>query len=118
MTPLFPFDALLSVQYYEPASQRGEIEADMALHKWLLCGAERAFDKDEGPAWTFAVKAAHKGLPSAEFALSEVGIGGLVDIINVRKSYTRVHHGNHLSCSTPALTMTMWQWLFHPHAHT
>ena len=28
MTPLFPFDALLSVQYYEPASRQGEIEAD------------------------------------------------------------------------------------------
>ena len=32
-TPPFPFDALLSVQYYSLASQQGEIEADMVLSK-------------------------------------------------------------------------------------
>ena len=120
-TPPFPFDALLSVQYYSLASQQGEIEADMALSKWFLCGAEGAFDKDEGLAWTFAEKAAHKGLPSAEFALgyySEVGVGGPVDIINARKWYTRVRHHNHLSRSTPALTKTMRLWLFRVRART
>ncbi|KAH9910439.1 HCP-like protein [Epithele typhae] len=94
----FPFDALLSVQYYSLASQQGEIEADMALSKWFLCGAEGSFDKDEGLAWTFAEKAARKGLPSAEFALgyySEVGVGGPVDIENARKWYIRAaEHGN------------------------
>src|ERR1700759_724431 len=35
----FPFDALLSVQYYSLASQQGEVEADMALSKWFLCGS-------------------------------------------------------------------------------
>ncbi|KAH9886008.1 hypothetical protein C8Q73DRAFT_740386 [Cubamyces lactineus] len=97
-TPPFPFDALLSVQYYSLASQQGEIEADMALSKWFLCGAEGAFDKDEGLAWTFAEKAARKGLPSAEFALgyySEVGVGGPKDIEAARKWYTRAaQHGN------------------------
>ena len=96
-TPPFPFDALLSVQYYSLASQQGEIEADMALSKWFLCGAEGAFDKDEGLAWTFAEKAARKGLPSAEFALgyySEVGVGGPKDIEAARKWYTRVRASN------------------------
>ncbi|KAI0716270.1 hypothetical protein C8Q76DRAFT_692038 [Earliella scabrosa] len=97
-TPPFPFDALLSVQYYSLASQQGETEADMALSKWFLCGAEGAFDKDEGLAWTFAEKAARKGLPSAEFALgyySEVGVGGPKDIDAARKWYTRAaQHGN------------------------
>ncbi|KAI0665457.1 hypothetical protein C8Q78DRAFT_1064822 [Trametes maxima] len=97
-TPPFPFDALLSVQYYSLASQQGEIEADMALSKWFLCGAEGAFDKDEGLAWTFAEKAARKGLPSAEFALgyySEVGVGGPKDIDAARKWYNRAsQHGN------------------------
>ncbi|CDO76800.1 hypothetical protein BN946_scf184978.g29 [Trametes cinnabarina] len=97
-TPPFPFDPLLSVQYYSLASQQGEIEADMALSKWFLCGAEGAFDKDEGLAWTFAEKAARKGLPSAEFALgyySEVGVGGPKDIETARKWYTRAsQHGN------------------------
>ncbi|KAH9848310.1 HCP-like protein [Lenzites betulinus] len=97
-TPPFPFDALLSVQYYSLASQQGETEADMALSKWFLCGAEGAFDKDEGLAWTFAEKAARKGLASAEFALgyySEVGVGGPKDVKAAQKWYTRAaEHGN------------------------
>jgi TPR repeat protein len=91
--PPFPFDALLSVQYYSLASQQGEIEADMALSKWFLCGSEGAFEKDESLAYTFAEKAARKGLPSAEFAMGyymEVGVGGPKDIEAARKWYTRV----------------------------
>ena len=79
----FPFDALLSVQYYLLANQQGEVEADMALSKWFLCGAEGAFDKDETLAYAFAEKAARKGLGSAEFAMGyykEVGVGGSKDI--------------------------------------
>lgn len=92
--PPFPFDALLSVQYYSLASQQGEIEADMALSKWFLCGAEGAFDKDESLAYTFAEKAARKGLPSAEFALgyyAEVGVGGPKDVDAARRWYQRVN---------------------------
>lgn len=92
-TPPFPFDALLSVQYYSLASQQGEIEADMALSKWFLCGAEGAFEKDEALAWTFAEKAAKRGLPSAEFAMgyyAEVGVGGPKDIESARRWYTKV----------------------------
>ncbi|KAF8268916.1 hypothetical protein EI94DRAFT_1771417 [Lactarius quietus] len=96
--PPFPFDALLSVQYYSLASQQGEIEADMALSKWFLCGSEGAFDKDESLAFTFAEKAARKGLPSAEFAMGyyvEVGVGGPKDIEAARKWYERAsQHGN------------------------
>jgi TPR repeat protein len=68
----FPFEPLLSVQYYSLASQQGEVEADMALSKWFLCGAEGAFDKDEALAYTFAEKAARRGLPAAEFAMGYV----------------------------------------------
>lgn len=39
----FPFEPLLSVQWYSLASQAGEAEADMALSKWFLCGAEGPF---------------------------------------------------------------------------
>jgi TPR repeat protein len=104
----FPFDPLLSVQWY---SQAGEAEADMALSKWFLCGAEGAsffraclplslvlydspltlrpgaFDKDESLARTFVAKAAAKGLPSGEFAMgyyNEVGIGGGQDLGEAR----------------------------------
>ncbi|UZJ57052.1 hypothetical protein CBS101457_006372 [Exobasidium rhododendri] len=72
------FDPLLSVQFYSLASQSGEVEADLALSKWFLCGAEGCFDKNEALAFTFAEKAARKGLPSAEFAMGyyfDVGIG-------------------------------------------
>jgi TPR repeat protein len=92
-SPPFPFDALLSVQYYSLASQQGEVEADMALSKWFLCGAEGAFDKDEGLAFTFAEKAARRGLPSAEFAMGyykEVGVGGEKDIQEAMRWYTLV----------------------------
>ncbi|OCH86984.1 hypothetical protein OBBRIDRAFT_760449 [Obba rivulosa] len=96
--PPFPFDALLSVQYYSLASQQGEIEADMALSKWFLCGADGAFEKDEALAFTFAEKAARKGLPSAEFAMgyyAEVGVGGPKDIDAAQKWYTKAaQHGN------------------------
>jgi len=94
--PPFPFDPLLSVQYYSLASEQGEAEADMALSKWFLCGSSGAaggggpggagagaFEKDEALALTFADKAAKEGLPSAEFAMgyyAEVGVGRPKDI--------------------------------------
>ncbi|KAL1734197.1 hypothetical protein EV714DRAFT_203234 [Schizophyllum commune] len=97
---VFPFDPLLSVQYYSLASQKGEVEADMALSKWFLCGsgdvgnAGQGFAKDEALAYTFARKAAQKGLPSAMFALgyyAEVGIGqrGKKDLDEARMWYAR-----------------------------
>ncbi|KAF8471021.1 hypothetical protein JB92DRAFT_2838411 [Gautieria morchelliformis] len=80
------------------ASQQGEPEADMALSKWFLCGAEGAFEKDEALAVVFAEKAARKGLGSAEFAMGyykEVGVGGAKDIAAARKWYTKaVAHDN------------------------
>jgi len=90
-----PFDPLLSVQYYSLASQQGEVEADMALSKWFLCGSEGSFEKDEVLAVTFAEKAAKKGLASAEFAMGyycEVGVGTPKDINAARKWYQLVSH--------------------------
>jgi TPR repeat protein len=92
-TSPFPFDPLLSVQYYSLASQQGEDEADMALSKWFLCGAEGAFDKDENLAYTFAEKAARKGLATAQFALgyyAEVGVGRPKDPEEATKWYYKV----------------------------
>ena len=86
------FDPLLSVQYYSLASQGGEIEADMALSKWFLCGAESYFEKNETLAYTFADKAARKGLASAEFALGyyhEVGVGTERNVEVARKWYRK-----------------------------
>ena len=89
------YDPLLSVQYYSLASQQGEEEADMALSKWFLCGAEGHFEKDESLAHTFAEKAARKGLPTAEFALGyyhEVGVGVKKDLAMARRWYEKVCH--------------------------
>ncbi|KAF8319199.1 hypothetical protein F5887DRAFT_905608 [Amanita rubescens] len=102
--PPFPFDPLLSVQYYSLASQQGEAEADMALSKWFLCGSgddpssPGHFEKDEGLAWTFADKAARRGLPSAQFAMgyyAEVGVGGTKDVNVAIKWYKKARdNGN------------------------
>jgi hypothetical protein len=77
------------VQYYSLSSQQGEIEADMALSKIFLRGAEDSFEKDEVLAFTFAEKGARKGLPSAEFAMGYYAEVGVVDM--ARKWYSRVH---------------------------
>ncbi|MBW0529323.1 hypothetical protein O181_069038 [Austropuccinia psidii MF-1] len=77
-----PFNPLLSVEYYSLASKQGECEADLALSKWFLCGAEGHFQPNEKLAVTFAEKAAQRGLGTAMFAIGyylEVGIGGKQD---------------------------------------
>ncbi|BGP39864.1 hypothetical protein JCM10450v2_003837 [Rhodotorula kratochvilovae] len=92
------FDPLLSVQYYALASQNSEVEADMALSKWYLCGSEGNFEANEKLAVTFAEKAAARQHPSAEFALGyyhEVGIAGPIDLEKARRWYSRAAgHGN------------------------
>lgn len=95
-----PFDPLLSVEYYTSASKQGEIEADMALSKWFLCGAEGYFAPNESLAVTFADKAARRNLPSAMFALGyyfEIGIGGGPDLDLAKKWYEKAYReGNNL----------------------
>ncbi|KAG2008057.1 enzyme activator [Coprinopsis cinerea AmutBmut pab1-1] len=102
--PPFYFDPLLSVQYYSLASQSGEVEADMALSKWFLCGSTGGapiassgddssghFDKDESLALTFAQKASARNLPSGHFAMgyyAEVGIGQTPNIDTAIHYYT------------------------------
>ena len=88
----FPFDPLLSVQYYSAASQGGDVDADMALSKWFLCGATNCFEKNEHLAWVFAERAARHGLPTAEFALGyylEVGIGVAPDVEQCKEWYRK-----------------------------
>jgi TPR repeat protein len=63
------YDPLMSVQWYSLASQGGEVEADMALSKWFLCGAEGHFGKNEKLARTFAEKSARKGHLNGCFAM-------------------------------------------------
>ncbi|OCF40165.1 hypothetical protein I317_06054 [Kwoniella heveanensis CBS 569] len=86
------YDPLVSVNWYTYASKNGETEADMALSKWFLCGAEGHFPKNENLARTFAEKAARKGHPNGCFALGyyyELGVGGRKDLDQARKWYQK-----------------------------
>ncbi|TDL15592.1 HCP-like protein [Rickenella mellea] len=90
--PPFPFEPMLSVHYYSLASQQGKSEADMALSNWLLCGAEGCFEKDEALAYTFAEKAARKGMASAEYAIGyyhESGVGCVKDVTTAMVWYRK-----------------------------
>ncbi|KAF9029146.1 HCP-like protein [Hymenopellis radicata] len=91
----WPYDPLMSVEWY---SKSGTMEAEMALSKWFLCGAEGAFEKDEGLAWVFAEKAADKGLVNAEFAMGyycEVGVAGKKDLDKAISWYNKAAtHGS------------------------
>ncbi|WVQ71437.1 hypothetical protein IAR50_000974 [Cryptococcus sp. DSM 104548] len=87
-----PYDPAQSVAWYTFASLAGETEADMALSKWFLCGAEGCFGKNEEKARVYAEKAAKKGHPSACFALGyyfEIGMGCNVDLDQAKKWYKK-----------------------------
>ncbi|CAG8530730.1 3258_t:CDS:2 [Paraglomus occultum] len=93
-----PYDPTMSVQYYERAAEKGEVEANMALSKWYLCGAEGYFEQNEALAYQHAEKAASKGLPAAEFAMGyfhEVGVFVQADLQKANAWYTKAAaHGN------------------------
>jgi len=107
--PPFPYDPLMSVQYYSLASQQGDALADLALSKWFLVGSNpkpddpnapqtEGFDKDESLALIFAEKAAAKGEAGGEFAMGyycEVGIGRPVDLKEAKGWYERAAKQNH-----------------------
>ncbi|KAK6902667.1 hypothetical protein I203_107925 [Kwoniella mangroviensis CBS 8507] len=87
-----PYDPLVSVNWYTYASKNGEKEADMALSKWFLCGAEGHFPKNESLARTFAEKSARKNHPNGCFALGyyfELGVGGRKDLDQAKKWYQK-----------------------------
>ena len=109
--PPFPYDPLMSVQYYSLASQQGDPLADLALSKWFLVGSNsdadpkapagqkmEGFDKDEKLALIFAEKAAAKGEAGGEFAVGyycEVGIGRSVDLREAKGWYERAAKQGH-----------------------
>jgi TPR repeat protein len=87
------FDPILSVSYYKRAAEKGDAEADMALSKWYLCGAEGYFDQNEALAYEHAERAAKKGLAAAEFAMGyfhEVGIHVPDNSVQANLWYTKV----------------------------
>lgn len=92
------FNPALSMHYNALASKQGEAEADMALSKWFLVGAEGLFPKNEELAYTYAERAAQASLPTAEFAMgyfSEIGMYVPVDLDKAMEWYQKAaKHGN------------------------
>jgi TPR repeat protein len=92
------FNPALSVHYNALASKQGEAEADMALSKWFLVGSEGVLSKNEEMSYTYAQRAAHTGLATAEFALGyfhEIGMYVPVDLDKSREWYEKAaKHGN------------------------
>lgn len=92
------FSPALSMHYNALASKQGEAEADMALSKWFLVGSEGILPKNEELSYTYAQRAAHSGLATAEFALGyfhEIGMNVPVDLDKSREWYGKASkHGN------------------------
>lgn len=92
------FNPALSMHYNALAAKQGEPEADMALSKWFLVGAEGLFPKNEELAYTYAERAAQSDLATAEFALGyfhEIGVYVHVDLDRAMEWYTKAaRHGN------------------------
>ncbi|KAK5953035.1 hypothetical protein OHC33_006157 [Knufia fluminis] len=93
-----PFDPALSLHYNALAARQGEVEAEMAISKWFLCGHEGLFEKSEELAFTYAQRAAIDGLPTAQFAVGyfyEVGIYVSMDLKEAKEWYRKAdENGN------------------------
>lgn len=83
---------VLSLHYNALAARQGEPEAEMALSKWFLVGANQVFGKDDKLAYMYAERATQGGLPTSLFAMgyfNEVGAGTTVNIDQARSWYER-----------------------------
>ena len=86
------FDPVLSLYYSNLAARQGDMEAEMAISKWFLCGYEDLFRKNEDMAFNYAHRAATAGLATAEFALGyfyEVGISVPVNFKEAQAWYRK-----------------------------
>ena len=92
------FDPALSLHYNALAARQGEVEAEMAISKWFLCGHEGVFEKNEELAFTYAQRAAIDGLATAQFAVGyfyEVGIYVNMDLKEAKDWYRKAdENGN------------------------
>lgn len=92
------FNPALSLHYNALAARQGEPVAEMAVSKWFLCGYDGLFEKNEEFAFVFAQRAAHSGLPTAEFAMGyfyEIGMFVPQNVSEARRWYElAARHGN------------------------
>ena len=91
-----PFDPALSLHYSVLAARQGEPEAELAISKWMLCGHEGLFEKNEEVAFAYAQRAALAGFPTAQFAMGyyyEVGIYVPVNFEQAKEWYRKASQG-------------------------
>lgn len=62
-----PQDAALSIHYYTIGALGNDPRCQLALCAWYTQGAEPHFPKNEDEAYEWALRAAHNGLPKAQF---------------------------------------------------
>ncbi|KAF2760861.1 HCP-like protein [Pseudovirgaria hyperparasitica] len=80
------FSPKLSLHYNALAARQGELEGDMAISKWFLCGYEGMFPKNEELAYVHAQRAAQGGLATAEFAMGYFNEIGMHVPVNIDKA--------------------------------
>ncbi|KAK3062420.1 hypothetical protein LTS18_004084, partial [Coniosporium uncinatum] len=86
------FNPALSLHYNALAARQGEPEAELAISKWFLCGYQGVFEKNEQLAYQYAHRAAHAGLPTAQFAMgyyNEIGMSTPVDLQKALEWYEK-----------------------------
>ncbi|KAF3939903.1 hypothetical protein ABW19_dt0200806 [Dactylella cylindrospora] len=93
-----PQDAALSIHYYTGAAELGFAPAQLALCAWYTVGAPPLLEPDESEAYAWALKAAERGLPKAEYTVgyfTEMGIGCIRDELGANSWYVRAaEHGD------------------------
>lgn len=95
---IVPQDTSLSAHYYTQAALKGDPDAMLGLCAWYLVGAEPVFEKDEREAFQWALRAAKKGLPKAQFTIGhffENGKGCNVDKESAWKWYEKAAKSNY-----------------------
>ncbi|KAI9025855.1 hypothetical protein CLU79DRAFT_743470 [Phycomyces nitens] len=87
-----------SVSYYSDAAEQGHAEACLAMSAWYMVGVPEIIDISEESAYDWALQAAEKELPKAEYAVGYfclAGIGRPPNREEAKMWYTRAaNHGN------------------------
>lgn len=87
-----PQDAALSIHYYTLAALGNDPNAQLSMCAWYMVGAGPRFPRNEDEAYEWALRAAHNGLPKAQYAVGmfyERGIGCDRDIFQSTQWYQR-----------------------------
>ncbi|KAI7862963.1 hypothetical protein BDF14DRAFT_1735006 [Spinellus fusiger] len=97
-------DQAMSIFYYNQAAKRGHAEACLAMSLWCLSGVPNVIGFSEPSAYSWALVAAEKQLPKAEYAVGyfcQKGIGRPADIDQAVYWYTRASdHGEKRALKT------------------